>query len=111
RRSREDERVDSLVAPEVLERLREERVRLPVVERDVRRRAEYDEHAVRVELPRVEDVRVRLEVGQVVVLLQTRVADELVADGAVAGEPLGRDRVGDDDLRRRSTAELVLEPS
>ena len=30
--------------------------------------------------------------------------------GAVAGEPLGRDRLGDDDPRRGPAAELVLEP-
>ena len=81
-----------------------------MVEGDVRRRAEDDEHARRIELPRVEDVRVGLEVGEVVLLLQAPVADELVAGGAVAGEPLGRNRVRDDDLRRRAAAELVLEP-
>src|SRR5207247_4899714 len=41
---------------------------------------------------------------------QAGVLEELRRLGAVAGEPVGRDRVRDDDARRRAAAELVLEP-
>ena len=44
-RPRDDDGVHALVAAEVLERLREERVRVAVVERDVRRRPQDDDDA------------------------------------------------------------------
>src|SRR5436305_3553686 len=99
-----------LVPAEEVDRLGEERVRMPVVERDVRRGAEDDEHALRVDRPCVENRRVGLEVGEVVLLLQAGVLEELRRLGSVAGESLGGNRVRDDDLRRGAAAELVLEP-
>ncbi len=54
--------------------------------------------------------RVGLEVGEVVLLLEAGVLLQLRRDRVVTGEPLGRDRLGDDDARRRAAAELVLEP-
>ena len=99
-----------LEPPEVLERQREERIRVPVVERDVGRRAQDDERSLRVDLPLLERPRVGLEVGEVVLLLEARVLEEFRRRGAVAGEPVDRDRVGHDDLRRGAAAELVLRP-
>ena len=56
---------------EVVERLREERVRVPVVERDVGRRPQHDERRAPDRRPkRLEHERVGLEVGEVVLLLQ-----------------------------------------
>ena len=106
--ARHDERVHVLRAAEMLERLREERVRVAVVERDVGRRAQHDEHARRVDAELARAASGRAEVGEVVLLLQARVLDELRRLDAVRLEPLGRDRVGDDDPRRGAAAELVL---
>ena len=64
-----------LVAAEPLEHAREERVSMPVVERDVRRRSHDREHLRRVDA--VEHRGIGLEVGEVVLLLDPRVADEL----------------------------------
>jgi hypothetical protein len=57
-----------------VERLREEWIRMPVVERDVRRGPKDDEHAVAVDTQSLEHRRVRLEVGEVVLLLQPGIA-------------------------------------
>ena len=108
-RPREHERVDVLEPTEMVERHREERVRVAVVERDVRRRAEHDEHAARVDAEAVEQRAVGHEVREVVLLLQPRVLDELRRPRAVRREPLRRDRVRYDDLGRRAAAELVLQ--
>ena len=109
-RPRQHERVDAVVPAEVVERAREQRVRVPVVERDVRRWAEDDEDALPVDVPGVEHALVRLEVREVVLLLEARVAEELRRLGAVLLQPLGRDRLGDDDARGGAAAELVLQP-
>jgi len=89
-RSRQDDGVHVLCPAEVLEGLREERVRVPVVERHVGRRAQDDEHARRVDAEAAEQRAVGLEVGEVVLLLQARVLLQLRRLGAVGGE---RDRV------------------
>ena len=94
---------------EMLERLREERVRVPVVERHVGRRPQDDEHARRVDAEPLEQRAVGLEVREVVLLLQARVLDELRRAHAVRPQPLGGDRVRHDDPRRRAAAELVLQ--
>ena len=62
-----------------------------------------------VEAELVEHAAVGLEVGEVVLLLQTRVAAELRRPDAVALEPLGRDRLRHEDARRGAAAELVLD--
>ena len=46
---------------------------------------------------------------EVVLLLEPRVLEELRWAHAEAGQALRRDRIGDDDPRRRAVAELVLE--
>ena len=55
------------------------------------------------------DGRVGLEVGEVVLLFDSRIADELRRLRAQSGEPGGRDRVREDDPCRGAQAELVLE--
>ena len=92
----------------MLEDAREERVRLPVVERDVRGRADEDEHVRLVEPELVEGAAVGLEVREVVLLLQARVLPQLRRAHTVALEPLGWDRLGDEHARGRAAAELVL---
>ena len=99
-----------LLPAEVLEHLGEERIRAAVVERDVGRRADDDERSRGIELEALEHGAVRLEVGQVVLLLQPRVLQELRRLRAVLGQALRRNRVRHDDLRRRAAAELVLKP-
>ncbi len=82
---------------------------MPVVERHVGRRPQHDEHACRVDGELLEQRAVGLEVGEVVLLLQPRVLQQLRRNGAVLLQPLRRDRVGHDDLRRRAAAELMLD--
>ena len=86
--------------PEVLERLREERVRVPVVERHVGRRPQDDEHARRVDAEPLEQRPVGLEVGEVVLLLQPRVLHELRRPDAVR---LAGARPGSRPARRPSS--------
>ena len=81
-----------------------------MVERDIRRRTDDDEHARAVEPERGSDRLIGLEAGEVVLLLQPRVAAELGLVDAVAPQPLGRDRLRHDHPRRGAAAELVLEP-
>ena len=107
--ARQDERVHVLEPSEVVERHREERVRVPVVERHVGRRPQHDEHARRVDGELLEQRAVGLEVGEVVLLLQPRILEQLRRHGAVLLQPLRRNRVGHDDLRRRAAAELMLD--
>ena len=83
---------------------------MAVVERHVGRWPQHDERAFRVDPERRGNRRDRLEVRQVVLLLQARVLEQLGWPDAVAGEALGRHRVGDDDLCRGAAAELVLQP-
>ncbi len=96
--------------PEVVEHLREERVRGAVVERDVGRRPDHHERPAGVEPELLQHRAVRLEVREVVLLLQPRVAAQLRLLDAVPPQALGRNRVGDDHEGRRPEAELVLEP-
>ena len=80
-----------------------------MVERDVRRRAEDDDHALRVDAEVGGHRRVGVEVGEVVLLLQPGIADELGRANAEALEADGRDRVGHDHPCRGAQAEVVLE--
>src|SRR5205085_11441021 len=57
----------------------------------------------------LEQRAVRLEIGEVVLLLEARVLDELRRARTVRAKALRWDRLGDDHLRRCATAELVLE--
>ena len=86
--AREDDGVHGSSRPSRSSTSREERVPVPVVERDLGRRAHDDEHARRVDARR-RAPRVRLEVGEVVLLLDARVADELRRPRAEACEPVG----------------------
>jgi hypothetical protein len=96
------------VRAEPLEHAREERISVPVVERDLRGRPHDYEHARPVEP--CDRLRCGLEVGEVVLLLQSLVAAQLRRPRSEAGQPLGRDRVGHDDPGRGAAAELVLQP-
>src|SRR5205085_3319332 len=107
---RDDDRLHGVVPAQALEHLREERVRATVVERHVGRRADDHERAGGVDRPLRKHGWVWLEAGEVVLLLQPFVAAELLGPDAVALEPVGRDRLWDDDSRGRPAAELVLEP-
>ena len=59
----------------------------------LRRRADDDQHLLAIEPELAEHRGVGLEVGQVVLLLQARVADQLALLGADLLQPLERDRV------------------
>ena len=96
-----------LVAAEPLEHLGEERVFVPVVERDVGRGPHDDEHAGRVDP--VEHLPVGLEVGEVVLLLESWVPDELRRRRPEALQALRRHGVRKDHARRGAEAELVLQ--
>jgi hypothetical protein len=50
----------------------EELIRLAMVERHVRRRAHDHQHALPVDVQCIQDSHVRIEVGQVVLLLEAR---------------------------------------
>ncbi len=88
----------------------EERVAVAVVQGDLRGRAGDHQPPGRVDPEPAGHGRVRLEIGEVVLLLQPRVAAELRRPGSVARETLGGDGLGDDDARGGAAAELVLEP-
>ena len=106
--AREHDRLDGLVAAEPLEHGCEERVPVPVVERDLGRRPHHDEDARGVEA--VDGVGRRLEVGEVVLLLQPLVAEQLRRPRAESRQPLGRDRLRHDHPRGRAAAQLMLQP-
>ena len=72
------------VRAHALEHPREQGVGGTVVERDVGRGPEDDDHAVPVHSEPVQHARVGLEVGEVVLLLEARVLDELLRPDAVA---------------------------
>ncbi len=80
-----------------------------MVERDVWGSPDDDEDAIPVDEQLGEHARVGLEVVEVVLLLQPRVLEELRRADAELRHPLERDRFGDDDLRGRPVAEVVLE--
>jgi hypothetical protein len=102
--------VDAVVATEPVEHLEEQRVAVPMVERDLGRRADDDEPPHGVDAEPARHRGVGLEVGEVVLLLEPRVRPELRRAHAVAREPVRRDDIRDDDPRRCTAAELVLEP-
>ena len=79
-----------------------------MVERHVGRRADDDEDAAPVDAESLDRARVGLEVGQVVLLLETGVAAKLGRLDPVAAQPLRRDDLWDDDARGRTAAELML---
>ena len=93
-RARDHHRGHVLLSGEAVDHLRVDGVRR-VVLRGLGRRADDDDHAAAVESQLVEDAGVEVGVGEVVVLLQARVAEELALRGADAGEAVERDRVGD----------------
>ena len=101
--------MDRLEVAEVAERLWEERVRMAVIGRDVGRRPEDDQHSVAVDVQVVEHARIGLEVREVVLLLQARVAEQLGWPDTETLEPLCGNRVRNDHLRGRAHPEVVLE--
>ena len=109
RRSREDDRVRVRVAPESLEDVREQRVRLAVVQRHVRRCPHDDDRAVAIDAELVEDARVGREPVEVVLLLETGVAPHFRRPCAEPVEPVLWDRLGDDDAARGAAPEAVLD--
>ena len=104
-----DDGVDSRVAPEPLENVSEERVRLAVVQRDVRRSSHDDDGALAIQPELIEDSRVGRESVEVVLLLQARVAANLRGACTEAVEAVLGDRLRDDDTPRRPAAEAVLD--
>ena len=94
---------------EIGERLREQRVGVAVVERDVGRRPQDDEHAIAVDAELFEHVQVRLEVGEVVLLLEAGIPQKLRRPDAEVRKALDGDRVRHDHLRRGAHAEVVLQ--
>ena len=95
-----------LVAAEPVEHLPEERVAVAVVERHLRRRSHDGKHARGIDA--VEDGRIGLEAGQVVLLLDPRVLTQLGRLCAKPGEAVGRNGVGEDHPCCRPESELVL---
>jgi len=96
------------IAADVRQDLREQRVRLAVIERDVGRRADDHEDAAGIEAETRRQAGVGLEVGQVVLLLQARILEQLVGPDAVAAQSLGRDRVRHDHPPGGTAADVVL---
>ena len=78
-----------------------------VIQRDVRWRAHRDDRFGAVEPQLVEHLFARLEVGEVVLLLEAFIRAQLPLR-AVADEALGGDRVGHDDRRREPAVDVVL---
>ena len=109
-RAGKDDGVDVSPPAEHLEQAQEERVWPAVVEGDVGGRAENDHDAVSVDAELVEHERIGSEVGQVVLLLEAGIADELGRAKPVAAQPLLGDRLWHHHPRGRASAELVLEP-
>ena len=105
-RAREHHRLGLLAQP--LEHPREQRVLEAVVERHLGRRAHDGDGPRRIEPQLPEHGRVGLEVRQVVLLLQPRVAAQLPAR-AVGVEPLRRDRLGHHHGAREAAVHGVLD--
>ena len=93
---------------DAFEHLGKERVRLAVIERDVRRRPDHDDHLLPIEPELIQHPLVGAEIGEVVLLLETRVLEELLRAGAVPLKPLGRNRVGREHAPREAAADVVL---
>jgi hypothetical protein len=79
-----------------------------VIERDVRRRAQHDEDARRVDAQAVEHRRIRREIRQVVLLLEPGILDQLRRLDPVAAQPLGRDRLRHHHAPGEAAADVVL---
>ena len=90
------------------EHVREQVVGEAVIQRHLRRRADDRDRALRIERQLGEDRRIGLEVGEVVLLLQTRIRANL-AVRAVGLQALPRDRVGHDDRSRQAAVDVMLD--
>src|SRR5215218_584975 len=99
----------AFVAPEAVEQARKEWVLMPVVERDVGRRADYSHDAFAIDAERIEHSRVRLKMSEVVLLFQTWIARELRRMHSIAAESLRRNGLWNEHALGRPAAELVLE--
>ena len=93
---------------ESLEHSGEQRVLEAVVERHVGRRPHHDERALTREPELPQHRLVRLEVRQVVLLLQPLVAAQLARLRAVARQPLGRDQLRHHDHAAEAAVHVVL---
>ena len=82
---------------------------MPVIQRHVGRRPQHHEDPVGVDLPAGQHLGIGLEIGEVVLLLQAGIAQELGRFDPEALQPIAWNRVWHDDLRRRAHAELVLQ--
>ena len=78
-----------------------------MVERHVGRRPQHADDPPGVDAELLEDGRVGLEVVEVVLLLEPRVAEHLLRLGAVGCEASERDRVGHDDLVDQAHVQVV----
>ncbi len=107
-RPRQHDDLRSRVRPDAVEHIAEERVPVPVIERDIRRSPNDDEHPLPVEPELVEDAGVGLEVAQVVLLLQAGVAAYLGRGRTEHVEPVLRDGIRNDDPAGSPAAQAVL---
>src|SRR5207342_90528 len=85
--TRQNHGVDTRVRPDPREDLREQGIRLAVIERDIRRWAHDDHHALSVDAHLLERVGVYLEVGEIVLLLETRISEQLLRPDAESLQP------------------------
>jgi hypothetical protein len=79
-----------------------------VIERDIRRWAHDDHHALSVDAHLLERVGVDLEVGEIVLLLETRISEQLLRPDAESLQPLGRHGVREDHPFRQPAPDLML---
>jgi hypothetical protein len=94
--------------PQLVEHLDEQWIGLAVIQRDVRWRPDHDDEAGAVDFERIKHALVRREVRKVVLLLQARVARQLVVANAESLQPLGRDRLRYHDPPGQPAADVVL---
>ena len=104
----QNDRVHIVAMAQVGQDARKQRVGLAVIKRDVGRRPDHHHHPVRVHLQAIQDCRIGLEVGQVVLLLQAGVLEELLAASPEPGQAGRRDGVGGDDQAGQPAADVVL---
>jgi hypothetical protein len=100
--------VDVVAVADEVEHLREQPVRLAVVERHVGRRPQDHHDARAVDPEPRRHRRVRGEVCEVVLLLEARIARQLGVVDAVAPQPLGRDRLRHHHAAGEPAADVVL---
>jgi hypothetical protein len=79
-----------------------------VIERDIRRRADDDHDALGVDSHLLERAGVDLEVGEIVLLLEARISEQLLRADAEPLQPLGRHGVGEDHALRQPAANVML---